>query len=91
MANSFEAGPPLSHPSPKSHIERRIAKADLDKRIADEPLRRPRIGKLPIPPAPVGEGIALDEPVAEEADDEGEGLAVMPAQVIIRREPPIRK
>lgn len=68
-----------------------MAKVALDKRIADEPLRRPRIGKLPTPPAIVDEIGGFDGPVPEEAGDDAEVTENLPARVIIRREPPIRK
>lgn len=61
MTNEFEADPPLSRPSPKSHIETRMIKVGLDRRIAagdtkqavsssDKIPERPTIGTLPTPP-----------------------------------------
>lgn len=58
MVEQFKNDPPIFAPSPKSHLERRLIRADLDRRIAADKAKkaalvsvsdaeRPAIGALP--------------------------------------------
>ena len=107
MAKQFEDGPILSTPSPRSNLERRLTRAELEARIAaskekqpalpasplDGIAERPTIGALPPPPPLVDEAnmAELDEPVPEEWEGEPEVTENVPVRVAIPRDIPIRK
>lgn len=106
MANNFENDSLFSTPGPKSRLERRLIKNELDGRIAaskerkpvlpasplDGIAERPTIGALPTPPVDDARMIELDEPAPEEADGDAEEVTENTrVRVTINREPPSHK